>query len=95
MTDLVPAAIRNFIDAIFNAPMAFLNLIIETMNSVSLIAGRGINLNNYFVFFAYLPASWKAVMTSVMGSITFLALLFIIKAVWNMYLNLKGSIKWW
>lgn len=95
MDNLLPAPIKNFIDAIFNAPLSFLNLILDTINNVSLVAGTGINLNNYFSFFGYLPPEWKSVMTAIMGSITFLALLFIIKSTWNVYLKVKGSIKWW
>lgn len=95
MTDLIPSSIKNFIDSIFNAPLSFLNLIIDTLNNVSLVAGKGINLNNYFGFFGYLPTAWQSLMHSIMGSVVFLALLFVVKAIWNMYFNVKGSIKWW
>lgn len=70
---------------------SFLQLILDYLNRVSLVAGHGINLNNYFGFFGYLPASWQAVVQSLMASVGFLAILFIVRAAWNLYLNAKDS----
>lgn len=95
MTDLIPIRFKNFIDAIFEPPRAFLQMIVDTLNDVSLVAGKGLNLNNYFSFFAYLPDSLQQVIQAAIASVIFLGLIYVAKASWNIYLNVKGSIKWW
>lgn len=95
MTDLIPVRVKNFIDAIFEPPRAFLQMIVDTLNDISLVAAKGINLNNYFSFFAYLPQSFQQVIQAAIASVIFLTLIFVAKSAWNVYLNVKGSIKWW
>lgn len=95
MFDILPDPVRNFIDSIFAAPVAFLQLIIDTLDGVSLVAGRGINMNNYFGFFGYLPASWRAVVQSLLAMIVLLGMLWVIRAVWDMYMKVKSGVKWW
>lgn len=95
MTDLIPVRVKNFIDTIFQAPLSFLEMIQDMLNDVSLVVGRGINLNNYFGFFGYLPGPLQAVVQSALASVMLLAIIFLIKSLWNVYLNVKGSFKWW
>lgn len=95
MWDLIPGPVKNFLDSIFAPPMAFLDLMSDTLNQAGTVVGRGINLNNYFGFFGYLPAAWQNVVSSALASITLLAILWLVRAVWNMYLKTKESGKWW
>lgn len=95
MFDLVPNAVRNFVDAIFGPPITFLQMVIDFLNRAALIAGKGINLNNYFGFISYLPASLQAVFNSIIASIVFLAILQLIKAIMRMYGQSKSWLKWW
>lgn len=93
--DILPQPIKNFIDAIFAPPLQFLQMIVDMLGNVSLVAGRGIDLNNYFMFFNYMPGSWQMVIKSLLASVTLLAVLFLVRATWNVYLNVKNSLKWW
>jgi hypothetical protein len=93
--DILPVAIKNFFDAIFSPPITFLNIVYEYLSHVSMIAGKGINLNNYFGFFSYLPASFQGVINSIIASIMLLAILQLIKAIMRMYGQIKGWVIWW
>lgn len=95
MDYFLPPQIKNFIDSIFSPPTEFLKLVIEYLNKVSLIAGHGISLNNYFGFFNYLPSSLQAVVNSLLAGIIFLAILQLVKVIWRAYYAVKDGTKWW
>ncbi|NHN35562.1 hypothetical protein [Paenibacillus agricola] len=93
--NLLPVVFKNFIDSIFSPPLSFLQMAIDNMNRISLIAGKGINLNHYFGFFSYLPGSLQAVVNSLLGAIIFLAMLQLLKASVRIYILVKDGVKWW
>jgi hypothetical protein len=93
--DLIPIMVRNFFDSIFNPPTSFLQMGVDYLSKVSLIAGKGINLNNYFGFFSYLPGPIQGVLNSLISAIIFLAVLQLIKSILKMYFTLKNAVKWW
>lgn len=93
--DILPAALKNFVDAIFNPPIAFLNMVIGFFTKIAMIAGTGINLNNYFGFFSYLPTPLQQVINSILASVMLLAILQLIKSIMQMYGQIKTWIKWW
>lgn len=95
MWDILPVPIRNMIDSIFNPPLAFLNLIKDLLDNAGTVAGKGINLNNYFSFFGYLPSEWQLVVKSALTSVVLLAILFLVRSAWDMYLRVKSSSQWW
>lgn len=95
MFDILPAAVRNFIDAIFSPALSFLVLMRDMLDEAGSVVGRGINLNNYFSFFAYLPSEWQGVVQSALASCVLLGILFLVRAAWDMYLRVKQSSKWW
>lgn len=95
MFDLVPNPVKNLIDTIFNAPLQWLQLMKQMIDNAGVVAGKGINLNNYFSFFGYLPPEWQLCVKSVITSAVLICVLFLVKAGWNMYLNVKASSKWW
>ncbi|RAU91543.1 hypothetical protein [Paenibacillus sp. YN15] len=93
--DIIPGPVRNFMDSIFNPPLSFLSMGVEYLGHVSMIAGRGINLNHYFGFFAYLPSSMQSVVNSLLAAIMLLGVLQLIKAIARMYYNVKDGVQWW
>lgn len=95
MFDTIPTPIKNFIDALFKPAITFLDLIIDLLAQAGSVVGRGISLSNYFGFFGYLPSSWQAVVQSAIASVVLLAILFLIRTVWDTYLKAKNSGKWW
>lgn len=95
MDYFLPPPVRNFFDSIFAAPIAFLNLAYDKLSHAALIAGHGINLNNYFGFFSYLPASWIAVVNSIIAGIVLLAVLSLVKSAIRLYFAIKDGVQWW
>lgn len=95
MFDVLPAPIRNFIDAIFSPPITFLELMQDMLSNAGTVVGRGISLGNYFSFFSYLPSEWQSVIQSALASSVLLAILFLVRSLWDMYLRVKQSSKWW
>lgn len=95
MWDIIPGNVRNFIDSLFAPVLSFLQLLRDVLNDVGSVVGKGINLNNYFSFFGYLPQEWQMVVQSALASITLIALLFLVRSIWNVYLKTKESIKFW
>lgn len=91
----LPPALRNFFDSIFDAPINVLNMAYTYINQAGTIAGHGINLNNYFGFFSYLPSSMQGVVNSLLASIVLLAILQLVKALIRLYFMLKAGVKWW
>lgn len=95
MDYLLPAPVRNFFDSIFAPPIRFLEMAHEYLGHVSMIAGHGINLNNYLGFFAYLPGPMQAVVNSIVAGILLLAVLQLVKAIIRMYFAVKDAVQWW
>lgn len=93
--NILPQSIKNFIDSIFAAPKSFLTLMWDMLNNTSNTIGHGINLNNYFGFFSYLPTEWQSVVQSALAAIVLLAILFLVRSAWDMYIKVKGSVQWW
>lgn len=93
--NILPAATKNFVDSIFAPLLSFLTLMKNMLNEAGTVVGHGINLNNYFGFFAYLPNEWQMVVQSALASVTLLVILFLVRAAWDTYLKVKGSIKVW
>jgi hypothetical protein len=95
MWDILPRPIRNFIDSIFGPPITFLELMRDMLANAGTVAGKGINLNNYFSFFGYMPVEWQNVVKSALTSIVLLAIMLLVRAIWDVYLKVKNSAQWW
>lgn len=91
----LPPGIRNFVDSIFGPPLEFLKLAVSYLNRTSLVAGHGINLNNYMGMFGYLPGQMQAVINSLLASVVLLAILQLVKTIMRMYYAFKDGAKWW
>lgn len=91
----LPPGIRNFIDSIFDAPLQILNQANSYLGNVGTIAGHGINLNNYFGFFSYLPTSLQSVVNSLIAGILILAILQLVKSFLRLYYAVKDGAQWW
>lgn len=68
---------------------------IDKLNDIALVASKGIKLDNYFSYFNLLGPEWSGVIISLLASITFLLILFLIKNYSGVLLWFKNLIKWW
>ena len=91
----LPQPLRNAIDSIFAPPLEFLRLARSYLSHASLVAGHGININNYLGFFGYLPPSMQAVLNSLFASVVLLSILLLVKTILRLYYAFKDASKWW
>jgi hypothetical protein len=85
----------SFIDSLFNGPIQLLQSAINFLSRLANVAATGINVNNYFGWFGVLDPAFQRVINSILASLAFIAILFIVRAVYRIYLSLKAGIKWW
>lgn len=93
--NFIPQPVKNLIDSFFNPPLEFLRMIIGYLNDVSMVAGKGININNYLSFMGYLPPSFQGVLNSLLVSVVFIAIIKNIKYIMRMYFIVKDAIFRW
>lgn len=91
----VKTVIINFINKIFEPPITFLDLAIEKLGEVGLVAAQGLNIGSYFSVFGDLPAAWQLVISSILLSTVLLGSLLIFRSVMRMYFSVKEGVKWW
>lgn len=91
----LPRPLRNFIDSIFGPPIEFLQMARDYLNHAGTIAGHGINLNNYFSFFGYLPPSMRSVVNALLAAVILIGIMEIVKVIIRMYYAFKDGAKWW
>lgn len=87
--------IRNFVDSIFNPISQFLDKMYDGIITVGRVSAKGIRLDDYFGFFAILGPEWTRVITSLIASIMFLFVLFMIQKYSRVLLWFKSLVKWW
>lgn len=91
----VIGVIKSFIDKIFQPPIAFLDMAIEKLQEVSLVAAQGLNIGQYFAVFGDLPGPWQAAVSSILISTVFLGSLLIFRSIMRIYYAAKEGVKWW
>lgn len=87
--------ITNFIDKIFQPPIAFLDLAIEQLQNVQMTTAQGLNLGQYFAVFGDLPLHFQLVVSSILISTVMLGSLILFRSVLRLYFAIKEGVKWW
>lgn len=88
--------VKQFLDKVFSVPIAFLDLIIERLDSISLVVAQGLNVNSYLSYiFGDMPSEWQGVISSLLLSLVLLISLLVIKSLSRMYFATKEGAKWW
>lgn len=89
-------AVKSFINKVFQVPIAFLDLCIEKLSSISMVTRQGLDVRRYLrLVFGDLPSEWQLVITSLLSSLVLLITLLMIKAFIRMYYAAKDGVKWW
>jgi hypothetical protein len=91
----IKSVIHSFIDKIFQPPISFLNLAIEKLQEVQIVAAQGLDIGKYFSVFGDLPTSWQLVVSSILLSTVMLGSLLIFRTLMRMYYSVKDGVKWW
>lgn len=87
--------LKKFIDTILQPPISFLDLAIERLQGVQLVAAQGLNIGQYFKVFGDLPSEWQMVVTSLLASTVLLGTLLMVRSIMRLYFSVKDGVKWW
>lgn len=87
--------LKSIIDTILGPAINFLQYSIDKLNSVSLVADRGLNLDYFLGPVAALGPNWVTLVKSLISSIILLATVFVARMAYNAYLNAKDGVQWW
>jgi hypothetical protein len=84
-----------FLQTLFDPPEQLLRYAIAYLQHLSLVAGAGLTASDYLSWVGVLDPAWQGVINALLGSLTLLGVLFIVRAVYRVYLSLKQGIQWW
>lgn len=87
--------IRSIIDTILGPVITFLNYALDKLNSISMVADRGLNLDYYLGSVGALGPNWVTLVKTLISCLVILVLVYIAKTIYNLYLNAKDGVKWW
>ncbi|GIN62759.1 hypothetical protein J27TS8_27520 [Robertmurraya siralis] len=87
--------IMEFVDKIFNPIFSFLDLGIEKLREIQLVASQGLNIGQYLSVFGDMPTAWQLVISSILLSTVLLGSLLIYRSVVRLYYSAKEGVKWW
>lgn len=87
--------LKSIIDTILGPAITFLQFALDKLNSVSLVADRGLNLDYFLGPVSALGPNWITLVKSLIASMLLLAIVFMAKMAYNAYLNAKEGSKWW
>lgn len=84
-----------FVENIFDPILQFMDRAMMQTNDLSYVAAKGVRLDNYFGFFGILGPEWSSLISSLLASLVFLFVLYLIKQYTGVILWFKALIKWW
>lgn len=87
--------IHSFIDSIFNPIVSFLDLGIQKLQGLNMVASQGLDVGQYLSVFGDMPSVWQKVIVSILASVTLLGGLIIFRSIMRMYFSIKDGVKWW
>lgn len=72
-----------------------MNVIISYLTTVAVTLSDGIDVNNYFGYFAWLGPSWIFLVKTILGGVFLVTVVKVSKMGFSMYLQIKSGVKWW
>jgi len=86
---------KDIIDSILGPIQQFLSYSIEKIQSIQLVAERGLDLNYYLGPITQIGPGWVALCFSLISSIVLITVVFLARSGYSLYLNFKEGVKWW
>lgn len=86
---------EDIIDAIFNPATQLLQHAYDALVGASLLASRGLDIGAYLGPLAWLGPQWLALIKSVFLSAALVVSVLVARSLFDLYLSLKSSVKWW
>ncbi len=92
---VILATIEKFVLQIFSPVINYLSSALEYLNNIRLEPARALNLDYFLGPISMLGPEWRQLIGAIIGSITILFIIFIVKGAYNLYLLFKEGVKWW
>lgn len=87
--------IRDLVDSITGSAIQMLQDAFDRISSITLVAARGLNLDYFLGPVSMLGTPWVNLITSIVASIILIATVFVVRAIYNLYLRFKEGVRWW
>lgn len=84
-----------FVGNIFAPVVQFLDKSIHQLNNLGTISAKGVRLDHYFGIFGVLGPEWARVISTFLGCLIFLFILYTVQKYSGVLLWFKDLIKWW
>lgn len=84
-----------FVSNIFDPVVQFLDTCIGQLGQLGSISAKGVRLDQYFGVFGILGPKWAGLISSLIGCVTFIFILYSIQKYSGVLLWFKSLIKWW
>jgi hypothetical protein len=86
---------KQLVDTILGPITTLLQNALHYLGQVSLVAGRGLNLNYFLGPVVMLGPGWQMLIGSVVASAFLLLALLIVRKTFDLYLAFKQGVQWW
>lgn len=86
---------QRIVDTIILHVINMLTTVRDELESISLVAARGLNLDYFLGPVSMLGPQWTALVSSVIASAFLILTVLIARKGYNLYLSLKSGVKWW
>lgn len=82
-------------NTIFGPVISVLSQGIVYLNSIIMVASRGLDLDNFLGPIGALGGGWVLLVKSLISSFVLVSVVFGVKAIYSLYLQSKDGVKWW
>ncbi|EGW40145.1 hypothetical protein [Desulfosporosinus sp. OT] len=86
---------HSIVDSILFPMETILQGALSYLGQISLVAGRGLNLNYFLGPIVMMGSGWQMLVGSIVSSAFLLLMVLIVRKTFDMYLAFKSGVKWW
>ena len=83
------------VDSILGPIQTMLQNALTYLGDISLVAGRGLNLDYFLGPISMMGSGWQMLIGSIVSSGFLILVVTIVKSTYNLYLAFKSGVKWW
>ncbi len=86
---------KQIIDTVMDPIVEILVSVRDQLDSISIVAARGLNLDFFLGPISGLGWEWRALIVSVAASALLLLTVMAVRKIYAIYLSLKEGVQWW
>lgn len=86
---------HSIVDSILGPITTMLQNSLNYLGHISLVAGRGLNLDYFLGPIMMLGSAWQMLIGSIVSSAFLILVVLIVRKTYDFYLSFKSGVKWW